>query len=1034
MSPKPRHFAHLLQTTILVCIAYYVLGRLGFLLAIPPGNITLFWLPSGLAAATILARGTPAAIGVFLGAAAVNLSVIDSMSVNWPPLVISLIIAAGSTAQGYLLAYLFRRFLRLGSSAKRFELLIKFCGLAMLGSVVAATVGSITMMLSSAFPQDGLLTWLTWWVGDLLGILILTPPLVVWLDKQHFRRLPNVDLLVILSGGVGLSVLLFVLSIDLLLKQIHGEFNHEAERFFLNVTSALNQVFQRQEQIAVYFETAGEMSRKDFHILVEKALSGPYKTPGLYGISWNPHIYHAQRNRYENRAREDGFEAFSVTELGSGGQLQAAAERDEYVFVYYLAPHDKNIGALGYDILSDPVRRAAILAARDSGEPKLTSPIALVQTRQTKDPYGALLLWPVYSLDNQSGDDGWMGLVVGVLYYRSLIESLLPTSMGNRIEVNLWDKTATDNGVGTLLFSSGENVASPNILTEWFLRAMSSVQSLDIGGRTLTVQIQPTKAFAEAKSIIMPFAILLAGLIITLLALLIQRQRVDIINARRLQDYKISEVLDTARDAVIEIDTSSRVTGWNSAAESIFLIKAEDALGKNLADLIIPPGNRAAHHDGMQRFLQSGRSEVVNQISELQAIRGNGSLFPVELTTRYIEHPDGNRFVGLVRDLTRRKQTEARLLEMEKVESMGQLTAGLAHDFNNLLGVVIGNLEMLDKELLVGESKENLQHAMDAAIRASEVTRSLMAIARREPMELAVYDMNELMVGLKQLVHSTIGSLAEVRWQLSHEPLMVKVDPGSFSSAVLNLVLNARDAMRNCSNKKITLSTDGVELNAHQFSDLVPGKFARLKVGDTGKGMDSDTKLHALEPFYTTKERGHGTGLGLPMVYGFARQLKGSLELETAKGRGTVVSIYLPCVEQTVKSLTPVHRDISAPLLGAGVVLVVDDEVLLCRLACRIFESLGYRAIPAVSALEAMNVLEKQAIDLVFSDISMPGGMNGIELAEHVVECYPQTPVILTSGYSEELVERNANQWIVVQKPYLKNDIVEALFKVTLVL
>lgn len=1032
MLPKPRHFVHLLQTTILVCIAYYVLGRLGFLLAIPPGNITLFWLPSGLAAATILARGTPAAIGVFLGSAAVNLSVIDSMSVDWSPLAISLIIAAGSTTQGCLFAYLFRRFLRLGSSARRFELLIKFCGLAMLGSVVAATVGSITMMLSSAFPQDG---WLTWYVGDLLGILIFAPPLAAWLDKQYFRRLSNVDLLVVLSGGVGLSVLLFVLSVDLLLKQIHGEFNHEAERFFLNVTSAINQVFQRQEQIAVHFETAGEISRDDFHLLVGKALSGPYKTPGLYGISWNPRIHHAQRSHYEKRARDDGLEAFSVTELGSKGQLQTAAEREEYVFVYYLAPYDKNSGALGYDILSDPVRRTAILAARDSAEPRLTAPIVLVQTRQIKDPYGALLLWPVYSRDNRLGNDPWMGLVVGILHYRSLVESLLLPPTRNRIQVNLWDKTELgSNGGGTLLFSSGDSTGFSNVFAEWFFRTMSSVKSMAIGGRTLTVQIQPTKAFVEAKSIIMPFAILLAGLIITLLALLIQRQRVDIINARRLQDYKISEVLDTARDAVIEIDTSSRVTGWNSAAESIFLIKAEDALGKNLADLIIPPGNRAAHHDGMQRFLQSGRSEVVNQISELQAIRGNGSLFPVELTTRYIEHPDGNRFVGLVRDLTRRKQTEARLLEMEKVESMGQLTAGLAHDFNNLLGVVIGNLEMLGKELLVGESKENLQHAMDAAIRASEVTRSLMAIARREPMELAVYDMNELMVGLKNLVHSTIGSLAEVRWQLSHEPLMVKVDPGSFSSAVLNLVLNARDAMRNCPNKKITLSTDRVELNAQQFSDLVPGKYARLKVGDTGKGMDSDTKLHALEPFYTTKERGHGTGLGLPMVYGFARQLKGSLELETAKGRGTVVSIYLPCVEQTVKSVTPAHRDISAPLLGAGVVLVVDDEVLLCRLACRIFESLGYRAIPAVSALEAMNVLEKQAIDLVFSDISMPGVMNGIELAEQVVECYPQTAVILTSGYSEELVERNASRWMVVQKPYLKKDIVEALFKVTLVL
>ncbi|WP_438951739.1 PAS domain S-box protein [Porticoccus sp.] len=493
-------------------------------------------------------------------------------------------------------------------------------------------------------------------------------------------------------------------------------------------------------------------------------------------------------------------------------------------------------------------------------------------------------------------------------------------------------------------------------------------------------------------------------------------------------------MLDISRDAVIEIDTSSCVIGWNRAAETIFLINAEYALGKNLADLIIPSGDRAAHHEGMKRFLESDSSEIVNQISDLKAIRGDGSLFPVELTVRYIEHPEGNRFVGLVRDLTERKQIEARLLEIAKLESIGLLTGGLAHDFNNLLCVIIGNLELLGQQPLVGESKENVQSAMDAAVRASQVTLSLMAIARREPMDLAVYDMNLLLVGLKHLVHSTIGSLAEIRWQLSPESIMVEVDSGSFSSALLNLVLNARDAMRDCPKKIITISTGILEVKTQQRGNLPPGRYARLEVADTGKGMNSATRGRALEPFYTTKERGHGTGLGLPMVYGFARQLKGCLELETTENSGTLVSIYLPYTEKSAESIKAAQRGMFAPVLGAGVVLVVDDEVLLCKLACRLFESLGYRAIPAASAVEATGVLEKQSVDLIFSDISLPGGINGIELAEQVVELYPQIPVILSTGYSEELVERNASQWIVVQKPYLKKDIVEVLFKVSLAL
>jgi signal transduction histidine kinase len=384
---------------------------------------------------------------------------------------------------------------------------------------------------------------------------------------------------------------------------------------------------------------------------------------------------------------------------------------------------------------------------------------------------------------------------------------------------------------------------------------------------------------------------------------------------------------------------------------------------------------------------------------------------------------DARGFVCAVTDVTRHRQAEERLLHAEKMEAIGELTGGLAHDFNNLLGIILGGLDLLGERL--GDDDKARRHhdlAVRAARRAAEVTKSLLAVARKQSLEPRNLDIDATLAELMPLIHQSAGRGITVE---SHPcsgctGLQARVDPAGLGSALLNLVINARDAMPTGGLLRID-----TRLVSHEPGDLGgpanlrSGRYIVIAVSDNGCGMPAEVAARAFEPFYTTKETGKGTGLGLAMVYGFARQSGGTATLYSQPLMGTTVRIYLPAVGDRPPAATAADSPEAPPGSGQRL-LVVDDEADLLDVAAAWLESLGYRVTRAGDADEAVARLAAEPFDLLLTDIMMPGQMNGIALAQWASAARPGLRVLLSSGYAGDM---KGAGWPLLQKPYSRTEL-----------
>ncbi|MBL8654309.1 MAG: response regulator, partial [Alphaproteobacteria bacterium] len=390
------------------------------------------------------------------------------------------------------------------------------------------------------------------------------------------------------------------------------------------------------------------------------------------------------------------------------------------------------------------------------------------------------------------------------------------------------------------------------------------------------------------------------------------------------------------------------------------------------------------------------------------------------------------------RDITQRKADETKLLESQsqlaqaqKMEAVGQLTGGIAHDFNNLLAVIIGNLDLLR----AGETEdaaEMLDTAIHAANRGAELTRRLLAFSRRQTLQPRHVDPNALVDSLVTLLKRTLGANIEVEVRLSSEVGGVIADPAQLESALLNLAVNARDAMQG--GGRLTVATRRVELDADYASlrsDVTPGLYEAISVTDTGAGMPPDVAARAFEPFFTTKGVGKGSGLGLSMVYGFAKQSGGHASIYSEPGRGTTVTIYLPR-HQIDRRGTVGAAPSEVRVRGTGQsILIVDDNPDICRLVRAQLKSLGYDVTVAGDGPQALALLaEGLAPAVLLTDIMMPGAMDGTAIAAEVRKLHPAMPVVYMSGYAEGGESRErivADGYAFLQKPFTKAQLAEAI-------
>jgi PAS domain S-box-containing protein len=485
-------------------------------------------------------------------------------------------------------------------------------------------------------------------------------------------------------------------------------------------------------------------------------------------------------------------------------------------------------------------------------------------------------------------------------------------------------------------------------------------------------------------------------------------------------------IVETALDAFVQIDEAAGILIWNSQAEEIFGWPRHEALGKDVFDLVIAETDRGDLRDALQRFLTTGLDQVLRRRREVTARRRDGREFTAELSITALKRREGILFNGYFRDLTAKIAAEERLRQAEKMEAIGQLTGGIAHDFNNILTVITGTIEILAAAVEKEPQLAAITRMIDeAAARGAELTQHLLAFARKQPLQPRETDVNALIIDTAKLLRPTLGEQIEVESVLGDEATVAVVDPNQLTTAILNLALNARDAMPG--GGKLILETRSVDLDedyARRNDEVRPGRYVMIAVSDTGCGIPTDHLDRVFDPFFTSKGPGKGTGLGLSMVYGFVKQSAGHIKIYSEEGHGTTVRMYLPpgagispALESAVVATTGGHETI----------LVVEDDRLVRNYVLTQLHSLGYVTLEAGNAAEALLIVQAGAgFDLLFTDVIMPGNMNGRELADAIRQVQPDLKVLFTSGYTEDAIIHQGKLdlgVLLLAKPYRKSDL-----------
>lgn len=496
------------------------------------------------------------------------------------------------------------------------------------------------------------------------------------------------------------------------------------------------------------------------------------------------------------------------------------------------------------------------------------------------------------------------------------------------------------------------------------------------------------------------------------------------------QARKLQAMLEFAVDAIITIDGAGLITTVNPAAARLFGYAETEFIGRNV-HFLMPDPYHSAHDGYIASYRRTGTRRIIGIGREVTGRRSDGTLFPMHLAVSEFEADGKVHFTGIIRDLSAQKATEHALRQAQKMEAMGQLTGGIAHDFNNLLTVIIGNMEMLEGRLTTALQQELAREVLEAADLGARLTARLLAFARKSHLEPEVVNLNDFVLGLTDLLHRTLGSTIALSSALTPRLWSTRIDPSQVESAIVNLALNARDAMPE--GGRLMIETANVTVDAamsEELDGLPPGDYVRLSVLDTGVGMPPEVRERAFEPFFTTKEKGRGTGLGLSMIYGFAKQSGGQATVYSEVGLGTTFNIYLPRDGALGGGDVDGGREIAGSRAGA-VILVVEDDPRVRKLTVNRLESLGYVTLIAADAIEALQLLESGAkLDLVFSDLVMPGGISGYDLARRVAVSHPHLPVLLTSGYADELARRDADavsHLKVLRKPYRQAELAAAI-------
>jgi PAS domain S-box-containing protein len=536
---------------------------------------------------------------------------------------------------------------------------------------------------------------------------------------------------------------------------------------------------------------------------------------------------------------------------------------------------------------------------------------------------------------------------------------------------------------------------------------------------------------------------------VSVIADISQRKRAEAALAEN--ERLLSATFENASVGIAETAPDGRYLRVNPKLSEMTGYSREELLGLRFTDLTHPE-DRAAD---LARYDLQLQRQLDSYILEKRCLRKDGSLFWAHVAASMMRDDGGRPLIGIriLQDVTERKHAEDELRRLnetleqrvaaeiavrreaeealhqaQKMEAVGQLTGGIAHDFNNLLTVVSGNLELLRGRTEVPRQLRMIDAAMHATERGERLTSQLLAFSRRQQLRPESVDVNALIRGFETLLRRAVGETMRIEMKLAAALWTARLDPAQLESALLNLVVNARDATPG--GGRIEIETRNVESDPRlvaRVADATPGPWIVVGVCDSGSGMPAHVAERAFEPFFTTKDVGRGSGLGLSQVYGFVRQSGGHVTIDSTPGEGTIIRLYLPRAPGTPAPAGGRREGGDGVPSGAGIVLVVEDDPDVLALAVTLLRELGYTVLTAADGPDALEVLGRESIDLIFSDVVMPRRMSGIDLAREAIRRHPRLKVLLTSGYADTAEPADLPGVAFVRKPYRRRDLAAEL-------
>ena len=785
-------------------------------------------------------------------------------------------------------------------------------------------------------------------------------------------------------------------------------------------------------------------------------------------IAWAPFVTARDRADFEHTAESDGKGPFTIGESRADGTIGPAAERPDYVPIWLEAQSSGVTSPLrGLDVMSEPNRRRVLQNAIDDGRPVASPPVRSLVRPQDKPRY--LMMWPVYGGDGipltQPGRRARLqGFVIAGVDFLSLLGGAVRDTpeIPEHIEVYV-DGVEPESDRLAAVYDPAANqfeaVPVADARAEEKQAAFLTERHFEVMGREWSLVFRFPPHTAQELSSSVAWLWLGAGLLLTLLAAAYaDRERLIRLQAEAMVEQRtrelsvttsdldkeaadrerfetalqhnarlMSKTLDATPLAIIHLSPGGDVLLWNRGAEAIFGYSTLQMIGKPL-----PALSETEKADLAILFAQMRRGEEIRDV-QIERHHKDGRLVRVNLSAEPVF--EGLNFQGIVmamEDLTQRNALEAQLLQAQKMEAIGQLTGGLAHDFNNLLLVILGNLGLL-AEILPKEDKDAViccGEARDAAQRGAALIRSLLAFARRQPLKPELIEINTLIADQMVLLRRTLGERVEIATDLSLTLWPVMVDGAQLEAALVNLAANARDAMPK--GGRLTIVTKNRRLDddyAARHPEVTPGDHAMIEVSDSGTGMSEAVISHIFEPFFTTKERGAGTGLGLSMVFGFIKQSGGHVNVYSEVGVGTTFRLFLPRAREP--GLAEEEVVVEAVPLGWGEkILVVEDNDSIRRLATRMLTQLGYEPAAVNNVADALRYLSSgKQVDLLFTDIVMPGKADGLDLASTVRERWPGMKILLTSGFpnNDEALNMRKLGIALLSKPYQREELARAI-------